>query len=41
MTSQAVYTPVKILAIVVLLLLLGAVLYAGFMAITYWTGIGV
>jgi hypothetical protein len=41
MDSQAAFTPVKIVAIVVLLLMLGAVLYAAYMAISYWTGIGV
>lgn len=41
MQTSSVHTPLKIGALVVLLLMLGAALYAGYIAITYWTGIGV
>ncbi len=41
MQSTSVHTPLKVVALVVLLLLLGAALFAGYMAITHWTGIGV
>jgi len=38
---HAWYAPVKIFALVIVLLMLVAMVYAGTMAITYWTGIGV
>ncbi len=41
MQSASVYTPLKVVALVVLLLLLGAASFAGFMATTHWTGIAV
>ena len=41
MDSHSLHGPVKIVSLVVLLLLLASVLYAGYIAVTYWTGIGV
>lgn len=41
MDSNKLLTPLKGLAALILLLMLVAVLYAGYMAITHWTGIGV
>ncbi len=41
MHSQSFVGPVKAVALVVLLLMLVAALYSGYMAVTHWTGIGV
>lgn len=41
MQSDSVHTPLKVVALVVLLLMVGAALYAGYIAVTHWTGIGV
>ncbi|GEM_PF-811374 len=38
---HAWYAPLKIFALVVVLLMAVAMVYAGTMAITYWTGISV
>lgn len=41
MTRTALYGPLKAVALLVLLLMLVALLYAGVMSITHWSGIGV
>ena len=41
MDSPAAYASLKALAAVVLLLMLVAMLYAAYMAVAHWTGIGV
>ncbi|HUG21922.1 hypothetical protein [Piscinibacter sp.] len=41
MDLNSLYGPLKALAIVVLLLMLVALLFAGYISITHWTGIGV
>jgi hypothetical protein len=41
MKSQSLYGPVKGFALIVILLMLVALLYSGYMSITHWTGIGV
>ncbi|MGE5864652.1 MAG: hypothetical protein ACM32J_06105 [Rhizobacter sp.] len=41
MKSQSLYGPVKAFALIVILLMLVALLYSGYMSITHWTGIGV
>ena len=41
MDPHSLHGPLKIVAFVVLLLMLAAAVYAGVMAITHWTGIGV
>ncbi len=38
---QAWYVPLKVFALAIVLLMLVAMVYAGTMAITYWSGIGV
>ena len=38
---HAWYLPVKVFALVVVLLMVVAMVYAGTMAVMYWTGIGV
>ena len=41
MDPHSLHGPLKLVALVVLLLMLAALLYAGVMSITHWTGIGV
>lgn len=41
MDPQSLFGPVKALAVVVILLMLVALLYAGYMSISHWEGIGV
>jgi hypothetical protein len=41
MDAQSLYGPVKALALVILLLMLVALLYAGYISISHWEGIGV
>jgi hypothetical protein len=41
MQSATIHAPLKIVALVVLLLMAAAAVYAGYMAVTHWTGIGV
>jgi hypothetical protein len=41
MDSHSLHGPLKIVALVVLLLLLASVVFAGYMAIAHWTGIRV
>ncbi len=41
MDPHALHAPLKAVALVVLLLMLVALLYAGVMSIRHWTGIGV
>ncbi|CAG0977382.1 hypothetical protein GEOBC_01616 [Geobacteraceae bacterium] len=41
MEARALYAPLKALALVVLLLMLAAMVYAAYMSLTHWTGIGV
>lgn len=40
-SMHAWYAPLKIFALVIVLLMAVAMVYAGTMAITYWSGIGV
>ena len=39
--SARYYTPLKIVGYVVLALMAVAILYAGYITLTHWTGIGV
>jgi hypothetical protein len=41
MDPHSLHGPLKVVALVVLLSMLLAVLYAGYMSITHWAGIGV
>lgn len=41
MDPNSLYGPLKAVAMVVLLLMLVALLYSGYMSITHWAGIGV
>ena len=41
MDPHVLHAPLKIVALVVLLLMLCALLYAGFISVQHWTGIGV
>lgn len=41
MHGKAFYSPVRILSFVVLLAMLAAALYAGWISLTHWSGIGV
>lgn len=41
MDTRALYAPLKIFGYVVLLLMAVAVVYAGYISIKYWSGIGV
>lgn len=41
MSGIAYYKPVKIVGYVVLLLMFVAILYAGYITLTHWAGIGV
>lgn len=41
METNTMHAPVKAVAMLILLLMLTAVLYAGYMAIWHWSGIGV
>jgi hypothetical protein len=41
MTTESLYGPLKGLALVILLLMVVSLLYAGYMSITHWSGIGV
>ena len=40
-TDSAVYTPVRIVSYVILLLMIAAIGYAAYISILYWDGIGV
>lgn len=41
MQSESLYKILKIVGAVVLLLMAGAILYAGGISVTHWSGIGV
>lgn len=41
MQGESLYKIIKIVSIVVLVLMAGAVLYAGGISVTHWSGIGV
>jgi hypothetical protein len=41
MTTESLYGPLKGVALVVILLMALTLLYAGYMSITHWSGIGV
>jgi hypothetical protein len=41
MNSQSLYGVVRAVALVVLLAMLASVVYAGYMSVTHWSGIGV
>ena len=41
MNPQSLYGVVRVVSLLILLLLLGSVLYAGYMSVTHWSGIGV
>lgn len=41
MQSESLYKILRIVGIVVLLLMAGAILYAGSISVTHWSGIGV
>jgi hypothetical protein len=41
MHPDAFYTPVKLVALLILLLMVAALVYAGYISMTHWTGIGV
>lgn len=41
MSRAAYYTPLKVVSYVVLALMTGAILYAGYITLTHWAGIGV
>ena len=41
MTPVAIYTSLKVVGYVVLLAMVGAVIFAGYIASVHWTGIGV
>lgn len=41
MHSSALYAPLKILSAVVIALMLAAIAYAAWIAVRYWSGIGV
>jgi hypothetical protein len=41
MTPAAVYTSLKVVGYVVLLAMVGAIVFAGCMAMLHWSGIGV
>jgi hypothetical protein len=41
MHGKAFYGPVRIVSFVVLLAMLAAVVYAGWISLTHWSGIGV
>jgi hypothetical protein len=41
MEPNAFYAPVKLVALLILLLMVAALVYAGYISIAHWTGIGV
>jgi hypothetical protein len=41
MSPQSLHAPLKAVALVVIALVLASLLYAGYMSITHWAGIGV
>ena len=41
MEHAGLYTAVKAVAVLVIVLMLAAILYAGYISTTYWAGIGV
>lgn len=41
MQGESFFTPVRIVSYVVLLAMLAAVIYAAWISLTHWTGIGV
>lgn len=41
MSGAPYYTPVKIVGYVVLVLMAAAIVYAGYITLTHWSGIGV
>jgi hypothetical protein len=41
MHGEAYFTPLRILSFVVLLAMIAAILYAAWISVTHWSGIGV
>lgn len=41
MHGESFFTPMRIVSYIVLLAMLAAILYAGWISLTHWTGIGV
>lgn len=41
MHAASMYTPLKVVALVVLLLMVGAAFYSGYIAVIHWSGITV
>ncbi len=41
MQQDAIFKPFRVLSYVVLLTMIGSVLYAGYIVLTQWSGIGV
>lgn len=41
MHGSALYAPLRLFSFLVLLLMLCAIIYGGYISVTYWSGIGV